>query len=214
MDYQAIRDKTENGEVDAFRSHDNSTRSMSFSSQALSLSTIYGEYDPVKIPDSIDLNIILDVGSTVKVYLFGIAIKTDVEVVPNMLDISPDVKMRSVVTRVVKFTNRCKRLPISCEYVKVPFIDVNPSYKDLQMNESIEVEITIKPYKLGYENVKLHFNLLCHPDKDEKPCNVGNLSIPVTYHCIPEEVVLKPQFNMGITPLLVNEVGMFTSNVR
>lgn len=147
------------------------------------------------------------------IYLHGEAETPQVTTLPTefmLCDLEFDVEVK----RVLLIQNKSSRLPITLKYNKVPFVFIHPSLIRVEAAVGLEVLIRFKVAKLGPINTKLRFDLL-YKDKllSHYQC-VGQIELPVKLMVKSVWKKPKPQFNMGITPMITNEVGFLTDDVR
>lgn len=150
--------------------------------------------------------------STVSIYLHGEAETVNVSVQPSALDLI-NMKMGVEERRVLQIRNHSMYLPIVLRYKKVPFITINPVLQALSKNEIRDVLIKINPRRLGNITTKIVFDLLFKHLHDEKYQELGTIEIPVTLDVTSYTNHFQPRFNVGITPMLTNEVGFLTDDV-
>lgn len=150
----------------------------------------------------------------VRVIVHGVAEKPNVSVNPDSLWISPDIKLKCKEERVLKIVNNSKHLSITFQYMKIPFVDIKPSVKEIRPQEAFEALIVLRPLKLGAERTEITLNLMHKTCQNGGMYNVGKVSVPLVYRCHMDKKITEPIFVMGITPMLVNEVGSFVNNVK
>ncbi|KAJ8939235.1 hypothetical protein NQ318_015193, partial [Aromia moschata] len=108
--------------------------------------------------------------------------------------------------------NGSPSLPIIVVYNKIPCIELEPKRIHLGPNGSLEATVTVKPSKVGPVSTKIVFDLIYEAPNES--CKVGTAAIPIHYVASMACPRMEPKFNLGITPQVVNEVGLLVDDVR
>lgn len=117
----------------------------------------------------------------------------------------------------ITFHNRSNSLPIFYEYVKTAYVDIVPPKGKLDVSQSVEVAMNVSPKRPGILDTEIKFNLLYYSDVvngDRELVKVGNALANLQMNVRFPVAKIQPKFNPGITPMVGNEVGFLTDNVK
>lgn len=157
----------------------------------------------------------------VRVCLLCVVEPVRVEIVPEFINLGK-IEINSCVAFTLNMTNKHSRLPIYYGIDKTAFLRVDPEFGLLNSGQSVVLNMKLKPCGPITNTIYVKINFLypqqpsaCSPNYIAKELElVSQTKIPIYV-----TIVMKPQskiikFNMGITPMITNEVGILTNDVR
>ncbi|KAG5884668.1 hypothetical protein JTB14_033206 [Gonioctena quinquepunctata] len=151
-----------------------------------------------------------------RVCLYGEIEEAAVEIKPNAFDIN-DLVEGQICIRTFNVKNKSKNLPIIMKHYKVACIEFEPEEIDLEPDGNVDVLLSIRPKKIGFQEHKLILKLL-YRSRDNMSYEVGSTFIYLRYATSsnqrPGMPKANPKYNMGITPIVTNEVGFLVDDVR
>lgn len=163
-------------------------------------------------PDKQSLNL----DRMVNVMIFGEGETAAITVRPDTLDLK-EIPLNVTISRVLLLTNLSSRQPIIYRYKKVCYIEIEPKEDTLRPSNNLEVLVKIRATKLGKVFTKIAFDLLFYnqpKEEDDYSTVIGYIEMPVSFEVLPTTSVVKPKFNMGITPQYIKEVGFATDDIK
>nr|XP_023018449.1 cilia- and flagella-associated protein 47-like [Leptinotarsa decemlineata] len=150
-----------------------------------------------------------------RVCLYGEIEEAAVELTPNAIDIAHLLEGETCI-RTFNIRNKSMSLPISFKYDKIACIELEPEEPTLNPNGNIDVSIVIRPTRIGVVEQKIMLQLLYRCDNVSY--EVGKSFIFLRYSTSSNPTLsrsmIKPKFNLGITPANANEVGFLVDDTR
>lgn len=117
----------------------------------------------------------------------------------------------------IEIRNRNGNLPIYFSHHKTAFFNVTPNAGIIKQKTYVRLKISFSPRSAiqGATYVSIYFQYYNQPKVDfAKLQVVEEFKIPVHVKVAIEPVTIKPKINIGITPMVTNEVGFLTDEVR
>lgn len=173
------------------------------------MGSIYSiESDPLDLASPDNIN--------VRVCLYGETEEASVRLTPDAF-ISETLIVNEPFTYTFNIRNNSKDLPITYQYNKVTFVEMEPSLMTLGPRCSVDVTLIIKPKKMGRVEKNITISLL-FTSKDGKTFDVGTTHFSVCFEARMNvdktKGCLASKFVNGITPICTNEVGYLVDDVR
>lgn len=151
-----------------------------------------------------------------RVCLYGETEEASVRLTPDAFS-SETLIVNEPYTYTFNIRNNSKCLPITYQYNKVTFIEMEPSQLTLGPERSVDVTLIITPKKMGRVEKNIAISLL-FTSKDGKTFNVGTTHFSVCFeaqmYLDKTKGCLAPKFVGGITPFCAHEVGYLVDDVR
>ncbi|GJQ85090.1 hypothetical protein Trydic_g15777 [Trypoxylus dichotomus] len=104
---------------------------------------------------------------SMKLYVHAVAEEPSVTVLPDEIRILNMLEGQRG-TRVLRFRNNSRKLPIVISYCKAAYVDLDPPTFNIEANKSIEVSVSITPRKTGRYTTTLQFDLKFYDESQIK----------------------------------------------
>nr|CAI5825410.1 unnamed protein product [Callosobruchus analis] len=155
--------------------------------------------------------------SKLRVCLYGEIEKASVTLLPDAFS-GDDLNVSVIHNFTFTIRNNSRYLPVTFKYNKVSCIETFPKEYTLKPSGSVDVLLQLRPTKIGKVQTNVVFDLTYHGE-DRVVYNVGKARFAVTYEVHQEKAEkeaagLLPKFNMGITPMITNEVGFLVDDIK
>ncbi|XP_054287895.1 cilia- and flagella-associated protein 47-like [Macrosteles quadrilineatus] len=146
-------------------------------------------------------------------YVYGEAEIPSLSIIPDALYF-PDTLVGATVVKVVQLTNKTNQL-LAFQYSKIPFFEVIPDFKKLSPKTSYDVTVKLCARNIGFLPKILSFNILAEKNATDKQDFhvVNHINVRIFGNVKSQNILPKPTFNLGITPMITNEVGFLTDGV-
>ncbi|CAH1960120.1 unnamed protein product [Acanthoscelides obtectus] len=152
-----------------------------------------------------------------RVCLYGEIEEASVTLLPDACR-AEDLNVSVIHNFTFTIRNNSKYLPVTFKYNKVSCMETFPKECTLKPDGSVDVLLQLRPTKIGKVHTNVEFDLT-YLGEDKTVYRVGQARLAVTYEVHQEKAEketagLLPKFNMGITPMVTNEVGFLVDDIR
>ncbi|XP_057651184.1 LOW QUALITY PROTEIN: cilia and flagella-associated protein 47-like [Diorhabda carinulata] len=150
-----------------------------------------------------------------RICLYGEIEEPNVRLTPHSID-RDDLYVGTLYRFTFNIKNCSKYLPITFKYEKLACFQIVPPEMTLKPNCSVDVWLLLKPSTIG--QIDTNINLRLTYKAYGIVYKVGTAHFHARYICHKHPGIvspmIKPQFNMGITPIITHEVGFLVDDIR